>query len=99
MQTLERSESRARRGLPIATAMAVGALAGIWQFVETREPGYLMAAVGFVLTIPRAWLTPIIWRDPMDMTSTSAARSDVWNNLHRIGFVLILCGIVWASRA
>ena len=99
MQTVERSESRARRGWPIAAAMAVGALAGIWQFVETREPGYLMAAVGFVLTIPRAWLTPIIWRDPMDMTPRSAARSDVWNNLHRIGFVLMLCGLVWASRA
>ena len=99
MQTVEQSESRARRGWPIATAMAVGALAGIWQFVETREPGYLMAAVGFVLTLPRAWLNPIVWRDPMDTTPRPAPLPDVWNTLHRIGFVLILCGIVWASRA
>ena len=98
MQTVEQSERRTGRGWPIAIAMAVGALAGIWQFIETHEPGYLMAAVGFAFTIPRVWFNPIVWRDPMDMTPRPTPLADVWSNLHRIGFVLMLCGIVWASR-
>ena len=99
MQTVEQLGKGIRRGWPIASVLAVGAIAAIWQFVETRELGYLMAACGFCLSLPRAWLYPIIWRDPMDTTPRPNPPSDNWTILHRIGFVLILGGIIWVARA
>ena len=97
MQTVEQSDNRARRGWPITAVFTVGALAGIWQFVETREPGYLMAAIGFLMSVPHAWLNPIVLRDPMDTTPRPDPPLVGWNVLRRIGFVLILCGIVWVA--
>ena len=98
MRTAEQSGSRARRGWPIAAVFAVGAMAGIWQFLDTREPGYLMAATGLVMSVPHAWLNPIVWRDPMDATRKPTSPLAGWNVLRRIGFVLILCGLIWVAR-
>ena len=82
----------------MATVFAVGAIAGIWQFFETRELGYLMAASGFVLSLPHAWLNPTVWRDPMDTAPKPTPTVVGWNVLRRIGSVLILCGIIWVAR-
>ena len=97
MQTIEQSCSKPKRGWAIASLLAIGAAAAAWQFAETREPGYFVAAAGFLLSLPRVWFNPIEWRDPMDMVPRAIQRPNIWTSLHRIGFALILGGLIWAT--
>ena len=98
MQSVEQLEKNKRRGWIRSTFLALGLLAALTLAVTDGEPRLLIAALGFLLCIPHAYLNPVVWRDPFDQVKRQAPPASVWSKLSAVGLVLVFVGLLWASR-
>ena len=98
MQSVEQLEKGKRRGWIRTTFLTLGLIAALFQAITGGEPKLLIAALGFLLCIPHAYQNPVVWRDPFDQVKRPPSPANIWSHLSAFGLVLVLVGLLWASR-
>ena len=94
MDSAKQVEGREKRGWVLTVIFALGALASASQFVATSAIGFLVAALGFTLCVPHAFLNPINWRDPLGLRRARLAQpKSLWRKLSALGLVLVVVGL------
>ena len=97
MQSVEQLEKGKQRGWIRTTFLVLGLLGALMQAKSGGEPKLLVAAFGFLLCIPHAYLRPLVWRDPFDQVKRPPPPANLWSQLSAIGLVFVLVGLLWAS--